>query len=331
MKTVIVKSIFLLIIFSNQIFAKDFDDLFNITIEIQDETIDKSIDNSFNDLLFRLLGYQDYEKAKVIKGNFNSKDFLKRYSVISIKESKFLQASFDEEIVINQFIKNEISFIGRNRPVIFLDIQIDNGFTKPFKIESIPYETELESSIQKIFYNISEQRGLFFEFPQNTINLDKKEYFFESEKDDEFDQYKFDYFESLLISRSGINNWSMSYKNQVSFFDNTDDIIERIKFLFNNLSTDYLGNFILDNSERTIKMRVAEVSSSEQLDNLLDALNKMISIKEYTITTYKQNEISFTLTIFGTEDQFIKSVKTHKDFLFKASSTSMIEASLISS
>ena len=331
MKTVIVKSIFLLIIFSNQIFAKDFDDLFNITIEIQDETIDKSIDNSFNDLLFRLLGYQDFEKAKVIKGNFNSKDFLKRYSVISIKESKFLQASFDEEIVINQFIKNEISFIGRNRPVIFLDIQIDNGFTKPFKIESIPYETELESSIQKIFYNISEQRGLFFEFPQNTINLDKKEYFFESEKDDEFDQYKFDYFESLLISRSGINNWSMSYKNQVSFFDNTDDIIERIKFLFNNLSTDYLGNFILDNSERTIKMRVAEVSSSEQLDNLLDALNKMISIKEYTITTYKQNEISFTLTIFGTEDQFIKSVKTHKDFLFKASSTSMIEASLISS
>ena len=331
MKTVIVKSIFLLIIFSNQIFAKDFDDLFNITIEIQDETIDKSIDNSFNDLLFRLLGYQDFEKAKVIKGNFNSKDFLKRYSVISIKESKFLQASFDEEIVINQFIENDISFIGRNRPVIFLDIQIDNGFTKPFKIESIPYETELESSIQKIFYNISEQRGLFFEFPQNTINLDKKEYFFESEKDDEFDQYKFDYFESLLISRSGINNWSMSYKNQVSFFDNTDDIIERIKFLFNNLSTDYLGNFILDNSERTIKMRVAEVSSSEQLDNLLDALNKMISIKEYTITTYKQNEISFTLTIFGTEDQFIKSVKTHKDLLFKASSTSMIEASLISS
>ena len=331
MKTVIVKSIFLLIIFSNQIFAKDFDDLFNITIEIQDETIDKSIDNSFNDLLFRLLGYQDFEKAKVIKGNLNSKDFLKRYSVISIKESKFLQASFDEEIVINQFIENDISFIGRNRPVIFLDIQIDNGFTKPFKIESIPYETELESSIQKIFYNISEQRGLFFEFPQNTINLDKKEYFFESEKDDEFDQYKFDYFESLLISRSGINNWSMSYKNQVSFFDNTDDIIERIKFLFNNLSTDYLGNFILDNSERTIKMRVAEVSSSEQLDNLLDALDKMISIKEYTITTFKQNEISFTLKIFGTEDQFIKSVKTHKDFLFKASSTSLIEASLISS
>ena len=330
MKTVIIKSILLLIIFSNQIFAKDFDDLFNITIEIQDETIDKSIDNSFNDLLLRLLGYQDFEKAKVIKGNFNSKDFLKRYSVISIKESKFLQASFDEEIVINQFIENDISFIGRNRPVIFLDIQIDNGFTKPFKIESIPYETELESSIQKIFYNISEQRGLFFEFPQNTINLDKKEYFFESEKDDEFDQYKFDYFESFLISRSGINNWSMSYKNQVSFFDNTDDIIERIKFLFNNLSTDYLGNFILDNSERTIKMRVAEVSSSEQLDNLLDALNKMISIKEYTITTYKQNEISFTLTIFGTEDQFIKSVKTHKDFLFKAASTSMIEASLIS-
>ncbi len=325
---VILKSVFLLIIFSNHIFAKDFDDLFKISIEIKNENIENSIDRAFNDLVFRLIGYEDLEKAKIIKGNFNSKDFLTRYAVVRNNGSNFLQASFEEDIVMSQFIENGINFIGRNRPIIFLDIQIDNGFDKPFKIESIPYETRLESSIKRIFDDISKKRGLFFEFPQNTINLDNKNYFFENENDNDFDQYKYDYLESLIISRSGINNWSISYKDQISFFENIDDVTERIRFLFQNLSIDYLSDFILDNSERRLMMKVTKVSSAEHLDNLLDALDKMISIKEYSIKSFQQNEISFSLTIFGTEDQFKKSVQTHKDFSIESTATELIQASL---
>ena len=325
---VIIKSVFLLIIFSNHIFAKDFDDLFKISIEIKNENIENSIDRAFNDLVFRLIGYEDLEKAKIIKGNFNSKDFLTRYAVVRNNDSNFLQASFEEDIVMSQFIENGINFIGRNRPIIFLDIQIDNGFDKPFKIESIPYETRLESSIKRIFDDISKKRGLFFEFPQNTISLDNKNYFFENENDNDFDQYKYDYLESLIISRSGINNWSISYKDQISFFENIDDVTERIRFLFQNLSIDYLSDFILDNSERRLMMKVTKVSSAEHLDNLLDALDKMISIKEYSIKSFQQNEISFSLTIFGTEDQFKKSVQTHKDFSIESTATELIQASL---
>jgi len=324
----ILKSVFLLIIFSNYIFAKDFDDLFKITIEIKSENIENSIDRAFNDLVFRLIGYEDLEKAKMIKGNFDSKDFLSRYAVVRNNDTNFIQASFEEDIVMSQFIENGINFIGRNRPIIFLDIQIDNGFDKPFKIESIPYETRLESSIKGIFDDISEKRGLFFEFPQNTINLDNKNYFFEDENDNDFDQYKYDYLESLIISRSGINNWSISYKDQISFFENIDDVSGRIRFLFENLSIDYLSDFVLDNSERKLMMKVTKVSSAEHLDNLLDALDKMISIKEYSIKSFQQNEISFSLTIFGTEDQFKKSVQTHKDLSIESTSTELIQASL---
>ena len=328
MKMVILKSVFLLIIFSNHIFAKDFDDLFKISIEIKNENIENSIDRAFNDLVFRLIGYEDLEKAKIIKGNFDSKDFLTRYAVVRNNDSNFLQASFEEDIVMSQFIENGINFIGRNRPIIFLDIQIDNGFDKPFKIESIPYETTLESSIKRIFDDISEKRGLFFEFPQNTINLDNKNYFFEDENDNDFDQYKYDYLESLIISRSGINNWSISYKDQVSFFENIDDVTERIRFLFQNLSIDYLSDFILDNSERRLMMKVTKVSSAEHLDNLLDALDKMISIKEYSIKSFQQNEISFSLIIFGSEDQFKQSVQAHKDFSIESTAKELIQASL---
>ena len=324
----ILKSVFLLIIFSNHIFAKDFDDLFKITIEIKNENIENSIDRAFNDLVFRLIGYEDLEKAKIIKGNFDSKDFLSRYAVVRNNDSNFLQASFEEDIVMSQFIENGINFIGRNRPIIFLDIQIDNGFDKPFKIESIPYETSLESSIKRIFDDISEKRGLFFEFPQNTINLDNKNYFFDNENDNDFDQYKYDYLESLIISRSGINNWSISYKDQISFFENIDEISGSIRFLFENLSIDYLSDFVLDKSERKMMMTVTKVSSAEHLDNLLEALDKMISIKEYSIKSFQKNEISFSLTIFGTEDQFRKTVQTHKDFSIESTATEIIQASL---
>ena len=328
MKMAILKSVFLLIIFSNDIFAKDFDDLFKITIEIKNENIENSIDRAFNDLVFRLIGYEDLEKAKIIKGNFDSKDFLSRYAVVRNNDSNFLQASFEEDIVMSQFIENGINFIGRNRPIIFLDIQIDNGFDKPFKIESIPYETRLESSIKRIFDDISEKRGLFFEFPQNTINLDNKNYFFDNENDNDFDQYKYDYLESLIISRSGINNWSISYKDQISFFENIDEISGSIRFLFENLSIDYLSDFVLDNSERKLMMMVTKVSSAEHLDNLLEALDKMISIKEYSIKSFQHNEISFSLTIFGTEDQFKNSVQAHKDFSIESTASEIIQASL---
>ena len=161
---VILKSIFLLIIFSNHIFAKDFDDLFKISIEIKNENIENSIDRAFNALVFRLIGYEDLEKAKMIKGNFESKDFLSRYAVVRINDSNFLQASFEEDIVMSQFIENGINFIGRNRPIIFLDIQIDNGFDKPFKIESIPYETKLESSIKRILMIFQKSVDFFLNF-----------------------------------------------------------------------------------------------------------------------------------------------------------------------
>ena len=184
------------------------------------------------------------------------------------------------------------------------------------------------SSIKRIFDDISEKRGLFFEFPQNTINLDNKNYFFDNENDNDFDQYKYDYLESLIISRSGINNWSISYKDQISFFENIDDVTERIRFLFENLSIDYLSDFVLDNSERKLLMTVTKVSSAEHLDNLLEALDKMISIKEYSIKSFQQKEISFSLTIFGTEDQFKKFVQTHKDFSIERTETGLIHASL---
>ena len=323
------KFIFLIIIFSNQIFAKDFDDLFSVKIKIEGESIDKSIDKSFESLVFRLLGSKDYEKMKIIKGKYDSKDFLKTYTLITKEDIKLLHASFDEVTLIKQFVDNDISFIGRNRPIVFLDIEIDNGFGKPFKVESIPYENSLQSSIQEVFNGISQERGIFFEFPQDSINFVQSDYFFEEQISNDFKQYKFDYFATINIIRLDINSWSISYDDKVLFFDGLEKIIEYIESVFYEKASLYLSDFILDSLEEEIVMRVSEINSTEKLDNLLDVLDKMISIKSYGIASYEDNEISLILKIFGTQDQFIQTVKTHKDLVLEKSREGLIETSLI--
>ena len=75
-------------------------------------------------------------------------------------------------------------------------------------------------------------------------------------------------------------------------------------------------------------LKVDKVFSADDLENLLDALNKMISIKEYSIKSFEQDEIFLSLIIFGTENQFAKSVQTHKDFLLEDFSEELIYASL---
>ena len=105
-------------------------------------------------------------------------------------------------------------------------------------------------------------------------------------------------------------------------------MINSISLLFNELATNYLSDFILESSETSIVLKINKVKSVDNVDSLLDALDKMISVKEYSITAFKKDQISIALKIFGTEVQYIKSVQNHKDFILEVSTNDLIEASL---
>ena len=121
----------------------------------------------------------------------------------------------------------------------------------------------------------------------------------------------------------------MKYGNEVLFFENEDQMFKEIKEIFNEQSFIYLSNFVLDRLEEEIIIKFSKVTSVEMIDKLLEILDQMISIKRYSITSFKNDEISFILEIFGTQDQFIESVKSHKDLTLDKSSKDLIEASLI--
>ena len=106
-------------------------------------------------------------------------------------------------------------------------------------------------------------------------------------------------------------------------------MFKEIREIFNEESFIYLSNFVLDRLEEEIIIKFSRVNSVEMIDKLLEILDQMISIKRYSITSFENDEISFILEIFGTQDQFIESVKSHKDLMLDKSSKDLIEASLI--
>ena len=98
-------SIFCLIIFSNTSFGKEFNELFTIYEAIEDPSkIEKTINNSFNTMIYRLSGDPSPSNIwKIINAGNVRKDFIKSYSIKNINDQSFLQVDFDKDLLVKKF------------------------------------------------------------------------------------------------------------------------------------------------------------------------------------------------------------------------------------
>ena len=111
----------ILIIFSNSSFGKEFEELFTISVPIENSSkIESSINKSFNNLVFRISGSKSPSNIwKIINSGSSRKDFIESYSIKNINTSSYLEVNFDQELIINKFKDLSIPIIGYSRPVIF--------------------------------------------------------------------------------------------------------------------------------------------------------------------------------------------------------------------
>ena len=88
--------IFCLIIFSNTCFGKEFDKLFEVLEPIESVSqIEKSINNSFDTMIYRLSGSDSPSNIwKIINDGKLRKNFIKSYSVKNIEGSSFLKVNY---------------------------------------------------------------------------------------------------------------------------------------------------------------------------------------------------------------------------------------------
>ena len=94
-----------LIIFSNTCFGKEFDKLFVVLEPIDSVSqIEKSINNSFNTMIYRLSGSDSPSNIwKIINAGNTRKNFIKSYSIKNIDNKSYLEVSFDKDLLIKVF------------------------------------------------------------------------------------------------------------------------------------------------------------------------------------------------------------------------------------
>ena len=204
-----------IIIFSNTLFAKEFDQLFKVyTPIVNSSEIEKSINNSFNIMIYRLSGSQSPSNIwKIINAGNTRKDFIKSYSLRNIDGKSFLEVSFNKEYLINVFNELSIPIIGNSRPVILFIFNVDSGTKNPYVLTNYDNNNDLDIKINDFLNQKSTSRGIFLELPELDLfymNEIKNYEKLVDLKELVSSQYNYDLLSEINIIKIGPNRWSVT-------------------------------------------------------------------------------------------------------------------------
>ena len=161
-------TLLILIIFSNTCFGKEFDKLFVVFEPIESVLqIEKSINNSFNTMIYRLSGSDSPSNIwRIINAGNSRKNFIKSYSVKNMDDESYLEVNFDKDLLIKVFNELSIPVLSNSRPVILFLIEIDLGTEEPYYLTNSQYNSKLDNLLKNYLRNESSSRGIFLELPE---------------------------------------------------------------------------------------------------------------------------------------------------------------------
>ncbi len=305
------------IIFSNYSFGKEFQKLFEITSPTNNvSNIDIVISKSFNDLVYRLTGDNNFRTIKKIAPDMKTKkDFLVSYEPITINNEPFLLSKFNKDSLIKKLNELEIPVIGYNRPITMMLIKIDDGKYPPYILNTSSNKL-LDENIKFILNKISNKRGIFFELPVFDLN-DLEELnnltIFDSEKEIILSNYEYDYELNLQISQPFINQWIITGDLNLDKFINLDLILLDFEENLNIITDNFLTDFLTPNISNSINISVSNINSYNDFVGFQEALNRLISIKDAKMTSYTNSLLSYTFIIKGDSESFVKEVNANLD------------------
>ena len=305
------------IIFSNYSFGKEFQKLFEITSPTNNvSNIDIVISKSFNDLVYRLTGDNNFRTIKKIAPDMKTKkDFLVSYEPITINNEPFLLSKFNKDSLIKKLNELEIPVIGYNRPITMMLIKIDDGKHPPYILNTSSNKL-LDENIKFILNKISNKRGIFFELPVFDLN-DLEELnnltIFDSEKEIILSNYEYDYELNLQISQPFINQWIITGDLNLDKFINLDLILLDFEENLNIITDNFLTDFLTPNISNSINISVSNINSYNDFVSFQEALNRLISIKDAKMTSYTNSLLSYTFIIKGDSESFVKEVNANLD------------------
>ena len=321
--------IVVLIIFSNQSFGKEFNELFTIYVPIESSSkIESSINSSFNDLIFRISGSNSPSNIwKIINSGSARKDFIISYSIKNIQNQSLLEVKFNQDKIISKFKELSIPIIGYSRPVLLFLIEVGSGLETPYLVSQDP-----KNSIDTIFIDVldrlSEERGLFLEIPIFDLQDQKvlaNTNILSLPKDYITSNYNFDELVEIKLINVGLNEWSFSGDIERSISSELyKKDIENIflRYVESKISEAFEGLTIDTSNTSTLKIDVRGVNSYEDYKNSKDKLLKLIGITDLEILSFQNNIIRYQADIMGNINSLNRDIENSSFFITNNSKTS---------
>ena len=305
-----------LIIFSNTCFGKEFDKLFVVLEPIESVSqIEKSINSSFNTMVYRLSGSDSPSNIwKIINAGNSRKNFIKSYSVKNIDNKSFLEVDFDKNLFIEVFKELSIPVLSSSRPVILFLIEIDSGNDEPYYLTNSQNNSELDVLLKNYLKNESTLRGIFLEIPELDLIDVNQLINFEKLIDIEDiikEKYIFDELIKVNIFKTGIDQWSISGDinitiNERDFISSfIDQFKKNIKTRINKMLE---GNIINTSKKEIINISVANINSFQDYKISRRVIENLVGSRDINISRFDIDTIFYKLDIYGDFDSIVKEI-----------------------
>lgn len=310
------------IIFSNFSFGKEFNELFTIYEPIKESSqIEKSINSSFNNMVYRLSGSSSPSNVwKIINSGVKRKDFILSYSIKKIDDQSYLQVVFDQKKFINQMVALSIPIVNYSRPVLFFLIEVDSGSKRPYFLTDNTELSEIDKVIIESLNKFSSNRGIFLELPvfdlQDTQDLSSLT-ILSNPVNRISSKYNFDQLIKIKLTKSGINNWYASgdLEYSTSSENSTDEILAVFdKYLIGLIDSNLSKLNIKPAKKSSLDIFINDVYSYEDYINSRDRLNKTIGISSFDIMSFQNNTIAYKANTIGNIDNLINEFEDSNYF-----------------
>ena len=309
--------LFCIIIFSNDSFAKEFEQLFKVYTPINNTSeIEKAINNSFDIMIYRLSGIQSPSNIwKIINAGNTRKDFIKSYSLRNIDGNTYLEVVFNKDNLINIFKKLSIPAIGNSRPVILFMISIDSGTKNPYLLSNYTTNSDLESKINDFLNQKSKTRGIYLELPEfDLLDLNEIKNYekLNNAKELVSSQYSYDFLSEINIMKIGSNKWSVTGDIKFEHEDESFEayFMDKLESFINTKVDDLLAKKMIDTSSTSnLNAIFKNIDSYEDYKSLKEIIRSLVGIKSTNLIRFDEESIYYDIEIYGDFLIFIDEIK----------------------
>ena len=308
--------LFSLIIFSNACFGKEFDKLFVVYEPVETASqIEKSINNSFNTMVYRLSGSNSPSNIwKIINAGNLRKNFIKSYSIKNIDGRSYLEVNYDKDLLIEIFNELSIPILSSSRPVILFLIEIDSGTDAPYYLTSSESYSEIDSSLKNFLKKESSSRGIFLELPEIDLmdvnELSNYERLIDFE-DIINEKHTFDELIKINISKIGIDQWLIGGDiNQTIGNENFINLfIEQFTNYANTKINKLLEKNLINTSKKgMISVSVTNIKSFEDYKKSRGIIENLVGLRDIDISRFDIDTVFYKLGIYGDFDSIVKEI-----------------------